>query len=176
MTASKWAVACLAFVAVGCGQTSMSPTSPAAVSSSVAASAPSAVLSPTAVALQPILAQLGRAGNFLDSANHHLVIVTYPTDPCHSPGDPCFENHLEAALDFYQKANGVLDALVTRIIPTDPCAPAFISAVSGIVQNSSDTTALLANIPGNPIISAISGQVSHTLSLTSVPLACHLDG
>ena len=167
MMRMRWAVVSLAIVVSACGSSTMAPSSPSAVSRSADGSA--------AVTLQPLLARLGQAENAFNSANHHLVIVTQPSDPCY-PNDPCHINHLEAALDFYQKGNDILDDLAQRILPQDPCAPEFIAGVHAIGVQVSLTQQLVGNIPPTPITEALVAAIGHAANVSGGALRCGRDG
>jgi hypothetical protein len=164
------AVMLLVVASVACSSTTgVSPTATVPSSTSSA----TGIVTVASVNLQPLVARLGDAEGFLESANNALTA-------CQTqlwPPDPCF-NKVDSAVDFYSKGNGVLDVLVSSPNwPPDPCMPEIVTVVSLIRGQVSITNNLLVNIPGNPVtaalIAAITPQVAHISSLLSGPLSCH---
>jgi hypothetical protein len=161
------AVVVVTLFVVGCAQSS-SPTSPSSSASSVVSLA-SSVSGVTVGALgigppiTPIWAQLNLVTNFLVSANQQLNIFLNQGPPI-IPGNPVFPA-AQNSLDFYLRANGVLD-MVAIIGP--PITPQTTDALHAILGEAHTTLDLLTPCGdgcavGPPIFLDIATQANHTI-------------
>jgi hypothetical protein len=146
-------IAVVTLVAGGCSQAA-SPTRP----SSVAPGADARLV--TDSSFITTLAQLALVDNHVISANHQLTLYVIPPNPA-IPGNPVLP---QSALDFYVKANGVLD---TVAIPGNPITPQWNDALNALIGHANITRDLVfvcdGCIPGNPIFPVIADQANHTI-------------
>jgi hypothetical protein len=161
------AVVVVTLFVVGCAQTS-SPTSPSSSASPVVSLAPS-VSGVTVGALAvgppitPIWAQLNLVTNYLVSANHQLNEF-FAIGPPIIPGNPVFPA-AQNSLDFYLKANGILDTVAGQ---GPPITPQTTDALQAILGEAHTTLGLLTPCgdgcqQGPPIFLDIAAQANHTI-------------
>ena len=141
---------------VGCSQV----PSPGAPSSSVTPSVSGGrVIGPP---ITPILAQLDLVSNFLVSANHQLTLFFIPPNPV-IPGNPVLPQN---ALNFYLKANDVLDTVAANGPPITPETTGALTTIRG----HADTTLnlVLFGCDGcSPFLGPIVTQASHTIDVVN---------
>jgi hypothetical protein len=160
----------------GCAQLS-SPTSPSSSAASSVSATSSASESHVTVAgppITPVWAQLNLATDLLASANHQLSLFLIqgppiiPPNPV-IPGNPVFPAD-QNALDFYLKANSVLDEVAVNGPPITPETTVALNAILG-QANTTLTLFLLYDSPRPSLLfGQITTQAAHTTQVANTLL------